>query len=184
MRGIEDTAFTGVVSISTTLGRYFVKGDLSLTSIAGSGRRMVFSVEGGTTEVNCLVFMGSSFRRRRKDVCGGLQLRGATEWDEPGTFIFEWCCQRCGPRPPHGPAAGPAIRPQPGRVSPGVTRRPRAVRSGRPSEGGEAEVPQRIGDLQDIVRTNRAGQGRFAEPPAADDPVARMQPDCRQGAEA
>jgi hypothetical protein len=25
-------------------------------------------------------------------------------------------------------------------------------------------------------RTNRAGQGRFAEPPAADDPVARMQP--------
>src|SRR5580704_6281858 len=26
MRGIEDTAFTGVVSISTTLGRYFVKG--------------------------------------------------------------------------------------------------------------------------------------------------------------
>ena len=64
MRGIEDTAFTGVVSISTTLGRYFVKGDLSLTSIAGSGRRMVFSVEGGTTEVNCLVFMGSSFRRR------------------------------------------------------------------------------------------------------------------------
>jgi hypothetical protein len=36
----------------------------------------------------------------------------ATEWDEPGTFIFEWCCQRCGPRPPHGPAAGPAIRPQ------------------------------------------------------------------------
>jgi hypothetical protein len=43
--------------------------------------------------------------------------------DEPRTFIFEWCCQRCGPRPPH-PAAGPAIRPQPGRVSPGVTRRP------------------------------------------------------------
>ena len=128
---------SGVVSISTTLGRYFVKGDLSLTSIAGSGRRMVFSVEGGPTEVKCLVFMGSSFRRRRKDVCGGLQLRGATEWDEPGTFIFEWCCQRCGPRPPHGPAAGPAIRPQPGRVSPGVTRRPRAVRSGRPSEGGE-----------------------------------------------
>ena len=42
-----------------------------------------------------------------------------------------------------GPAAGPAIRPQPGRVSPGVTRRPRAVRSGRPSEGGDAEVPQR-----------------------------------------
>jgi hypothetical protein len=40
------------------LGRYFVKGDLSLTSIAGSGRRMVFSVEGGTTEVKCLVFMG------------------------------------------------------------------------------------------------------------------------------
>ena len=70
-----------------------------------------------------MVFMGSSFR---------LQLRGATEWDEPGTFIFEWCCQRCGPRPPHGPAAGPAIRPQPGRVSPGVTRRPRAVRSGQP----------------------------------------------------
>jgi hypothetical protein len=33
-----------------------------------------------------------------------------------------------------------------------------------------------IGDLQDIVRTNRAGHGRFAEPPAADDPVARMQP--------
>ena len=33
-----------------------------------------------------------------------------------------------------------------------------------------------MGDLQDIVRTNRAGQGRFAEPPAADDPVARMQP--------
>jgi hypothetical protein len=28
--------------------------------------------------VKCLVFMGSSFRRRRKDVCGGLQLRGAT----------------------------------------------------------------------------------------------------------
>ena len=52
--------------------------------------------------------------------------------DEPGTFIFEWCCQRCRPRPPHGPAAGPAIRPQPGRVSPGVTRRPRAVRSGQP----------------------------------------------------
>jgi hypothetical protein len=75
MRGIEDTAFTGVVSISTTLGRYFAKGDLSLTSIAGSGRRMVFSVEGGPTEVKCLVFMGSSFRRRRKDVCGGLQLR-------------------------------------------------------------------------------------------------------------
>jgi hypothetical protein len=47
---------------------------------------------------------------------------------------------------------------------------------GATSEGGEAEVPQRIGDLQDIVRTNRAGQGRFAEPPAADDPVARMQP--------
>ena len=70
MRGIEDTAFTGVVSISTTLGRYFVKGDLSLTSIAGIG----------------------------------------------------------------------------------------------------------VGALQDIVRTNRAGQGRFAEPPAADDPVARMQP--------
>jgi hypothetical protein len=43
VRGIEDTAFTGVVSISITLGRYFVKGDLSLTSIAGSGRRMVFS---------------------------------------------------------------------------------------------------------------------------------------------
>jgi len=83
MRGIEDTAFTGVVSISTTLGRYFVKGDLSLTSIAGSGRRMVFSVEGGPTEVKCLVFMGSSFRRRRKDVCGGLQLRGATEWMNP-----------------------------------------------------------------------------------------------------
>src|SRR5450631_1735089 len=41
-----------------------------------------------------------------------------------------------------------------------------------------------IGDLQDIVRTNRAGQGRFAEPPAADDPVARMQPHRRQGAEA
>jgi hypothetical protein len=38
-----------------------------------------------------------------------------------------------------------------------------------------------IGDLQDIVRTNRAGQGRFAEPPAADDPVARMQPHRRQG---
>ena len=52
------------------------------------------------------------------------------------------------------------------------------------SGGGEAEVPQRIGDLQDIVRTNRAGQGRFAEPPAADDPVARMQPHRRQGAEA
>jgi hypothetical protein len=69
-RSIEDTAFTGVVSISTTLGRYFVKGDLSLTSIAGIG----------------------------------------------------------------------------------------------------------VGALQDIVRTNRAGQGRFAEPPAADDPVARMQP--------
>ena len=33
MRGIEDTAFTGVVSISTTLGRYFVKGDLSLTRL-------------------------------------------------------------------------------------------------------------------------------------------------------
>ena len=49
---------SGVVSISTTLRRYFLKGDLSLT---------------------CLVFMGSSFR---------LQLRGATEWDEPGTFIF------------------------------------------------------------------------------------------------
>ena len=69
MRGIEDTAFTGVVSISTTLGRYFVKGDLSLTSIAGSGRRMVFSVE-GTYRGECLVFMGSSFRRRRKDVWG------------------------------------------------------------------------------------------------------------------
>jgi hypothetical protein len=41
-----------------------------------------------------------------------------------------------------------------------------------------------IGALQDIVRTNRAGQGRFAEPPAADDPVARMQPHRRQGAEA
>ena len=60
-----------------------MKGDLSLTSIAGSGRRMVFSVEGGTTEVKCLVFMGSSFRRRRQDVCGGLQLRGATEWMNP-----------------------------------------------------------------------------------------------------
>ena len=83
MRGIEDTAFTGVVSISTTLGRYFLKGDLSLTSIAGSRRRMVFSVEGETIEVKCLVFMGSSFRRRRKDVCGGLQLRGATEWMNP-----------------------------------------------------------------------------------------------------
>jgi hypothetical protein len=22
---------------------------------------------------------------------GGFQLRGATERDEPGTFIFEWC---------------------------------------------------------------------------------------------
>ena len=53
-------------------------------------------------------------------------------------------------RPPHGPAAGPAIRPQPGRVSPGVTRRPRAVRSGRPSEGGDAEVPQR--DLECMPR--------------------------------
>jgi hypothetical protein len=41
-----------------------------------------------------------------------------------------------------------------------------------------------IGDLQDIVRTNRAGQGRFAEPPAANDPVARMQSHRRQGAEA
>ena len=41
-----------------------------------------------------------------------------------------------------------------------------------------------IGALQDIVRTNRAGQGRFAEPPAADDPVARTQPHRRQGAEA
>jgi hypothetical protein len=38
-----------------------------------------------------------------------------------------------------------------------------------------------IGDLQDIVRTNHAGQGRFAEPPAADNPVARMQPHRRQG---
>jgi hypothetical protein len=35
-----------------------VKGDLSLTSIAGSGRRMVFSVEGGPTEVKCLVLSG------------------------------------------------------------------------------------------------------------------------------
>jgi integrase len=41
-----------------------------------------------------------------------------------------------------------------------------------------------IGDLQDIVRTNRGGQGRLAEPPAADDPVAQMQPHRRQGAEA
>ena len=32
--------------------------------------------------------------------------------------------------------------------------------------------------------TNRAGQGRFAEPPATDDPVARMPPHRRQGAEA
>jgi hypothetical protein len=61
MRGIEDTAFTGVVSISTTLGRYFVKGDLSLTSIAGSGRRMVFSVE-GTYRGEMLGFHGVVFQ--------------------------------------------------------------------------------------------------------------------------
>jgi hypothetical protein len=54
------------------------------TSIADSVRRMVFSVEGGTIEVKRLVFMGSSFRCRRQDVCGGggFQLRGATERDE------------------------------------------------------------------------------------------------------
>jgi len=121
--------------------------------------RGFYSTSGACSVSPFTTMVRSSFRRRRQEVCVGLQLRGATEWDEPGTFIFELCCQRCGPRPPHGPAAGPAIRPQPGRVSPGVTRRPRAVRSGRPSEGGEAEVPQRIGDLQDIVRTNRAGQG-------------------------
>ena len=87
-----------------------MKGDLSLTSIAGSGRRMVFSVEGGTTEVNCLVFMGSSFRRRRQDVGGGLsscaaQLRGMNPEGSGVVSVAD--------RAPHAARAGPAIRPQP-----------------------------------------------------------------------
>jgi hypothetical protein len=71
-----------------------------------------------------VVFQASS----SGSVCGGLQLRGATEWDERVTFIFEWCCQRCGPRPPHGPAAGPAIRPQPGHRHPIVEGPPQGDR--------------------------------------------------------
>ena len=94
-----------------------MKGNLSLTSIASSGRRMVFSVESGPTEVKCLVFMRSSFRRRRKDVWG-LQLRGATEWTNP-EHLFSSGVVSVADRAPHGPAAGPAIRPQPGRVSRG-----------------------------------------------------------------
>ena len=45
----------------------------------------------------------------------------------------------------------------------------------------------RKGDVLMVTRIDRlarsigAGQGRFAEPPAADDPVARMQPHRRQG---
>ena len=132
----------------TSLGRYFVKGDLSLTSIAGSGRRMVFSVEGGTTEVNCLVFMGSSFRRRPGCAWGAFSCAAQLNGMNPGP-LFRVVLSALRTAPPHGPAAGPAIRPQPGRVSPGVTRRPRAVRSGQPSEGGEAEVPRRIGDLHE-----------------------------------
>jgi hypothetical protein len=112
-------------------------------------------------------------------------LRGATEWMNPEHLFSSGVVSVLQSALRTAPPARTSSRPRhPAPTRSGVTRRPRAVRSGRPSEGGEAEVPQRIGDLQDIVRTNRAGQGRFAEPPAADDPVARMQPHRRQGAEA
>jgi hypothetical protein len=143
---------------------------------------MVFSVEGGPTEVKCLFFMGSSFRRRRKDVCGGLQLRGATEWMNPEHLFSSGVVSVADRAPRTDQQPAPPSGPNPVGSHP-VSRGGRAPfdRGDPPSEGGEAEVPQRIGDLQDIVRTNRAGQGRFAEPPAADHPVARMQPHRRQG---
>ena len=72
-----------------------------------------------------LGFHGVVFQASSGMCVGGLQLRGATEWDEPGTFISSGVVSVAD-------RAGPAIRPQPGRVSPGVTRRPRAVRSGQP----------------------------------------------------
>jgi hypothetical protein len=33
--------------------------------------------------------------------------------DEPGTFIFEWCCQRCGPRPRTDQQPAPPSGPSP-----------------------------------------------------------------------
>jgi hypothetical protein len=55
MRGIEDTAFTGVVSISTTLGRYFVKGARQRKADGLLGR-------GWTYRGEMLVFHGVVFQ--------------------------------------------------------------------------------------------------------------------------
>jgi hypothetical protein len=42
---------------------------------------------------------------------GGLQLRGATEWMNPEHLFSSGVVSVADRRPPHGPAAGPAIRP-------------------------------------------------------------------------
>jgi hypothetical protein len=101
-----------------------------------------------------LVFMGSSFRRRRQDVCGGLQLRGATEWMNP-EHLFSSGVVSVADRAPRTDKQ-PALPSGPSPVGshPVFTRRPRAVRSGRPSEGGDAEVPQR--DLEFLKRPSPA----------------------------
>ena len=64
MRSIEDTAFIWGGFDFDNIGPVLLEVRPFPNSIAGSRRRMVFSVEGETMEVKCLVFMGSSFRRR------------------------------------------------------------------------------------------------------------------------
>jgi hypothetical protein len=108
---------------------------------------------------------------------------------EPGTFIFEWCCQRCGPRPPHGPAAGPnpvgshpvsrggrapfdrgdplrAVRPKFLSAS-ADHRRPRARRKSRPRIRPRGPPPPEAGDRNRAAapRTAEGGTTPGTEPP-------------------
>jgi hypothetical protein len=93
----------------------------------------------------------------------GLQLRGATEWDEPGTYLFSSCVVSVADRAPRtDPQPAPPSGPNPVGSHP-VSRGGRA-----PFDRGNplrAVRPKFLG--ASATCTNRAGQGRFAEPPAA-----------------
>ena len=63
-------------------------------------------------------FHGVVFQASRQDVCGGIELRGATEWMNPESGVVSVADRA----PPHGPAAGPPSGPSPGRVCAPATR--------------------------------------------------------------